>query len=133
VADYCDIDRRTSRDVDENGIPDECEQDFDGDGILDGVDADIDQDGILNSPDMCDHTPRGLRIRADGRPFGDADQDCAVKLTDYRLFQACLKAGGPTVPASLRYCEDHFDWNGDDHIDLSDAAGLARNFDPRAE
>ncbi|MDG2423965.1 MAG: right-handed parallel beta-helix repeat-containing protein, partial [Phycisphaerales bacterium] len=46
IGDVCDLADQTSYDIDQNGVPDECDPDCDGDGIPDGADGpDFDQDG----------------------------------------------------------------------------------------
>jgi len=77
----CDNDCNT------NSIPDDCEPDFDGDGLIDDCDSDIDDDGVLNDDDVCDYTPLGAAVDAEGRPLGDLDEDCDTDLDDYALFQ----------------------------------------------
>ncbi len=74
-------------DCNDNGVPDECEADFDGDGLIDGCDPDIDDDGVLNAQDVCDHTPLGRTVDAQGRPLSDIDQDCDTDLEDFAHFE----------------------------------------------
>lgn len=67
VDDALDIANGTSRDVDADGIPDECQRDCNGNGVGDfydvffGTSADADGDG---RPDECD----GVTIEKDGKP-----------------------------------------------------------------
>lgn len=64
--------------------------DFDGDGDTDDCDNDIDNDGVLNGDDVCDFTPLGLAVQANGTVLADLDGDCNVDLRDYALWQVSL-------------------------------------------
>jgi len=66
--------------------------DFDGDGTPDVCDRDIDNDGIPNVPDVCDFTPPGVPVNAEGRPRADLNLDCIVDLRDFAIFQNSLFA-----------------------------------------
>lgn len=68
-----------------------CEgPDFDGDGAEDNCDTDIDNDGVRNELDVCDFTPLGLDVQANGTVPADLDGDCNVDLRDYALWQVSL-------------------------------------------
>ena len=68
-----------------------CEgPDFDGDGAEDNCDTDIDNDGVPNDVDVCDFTPLGLAVQANGTVPADLDGDCNVDLRDYALWQVSL-------------------------------------------
>ena len=62
--------------------------DFDGDGAGDVCDDDIDNDGVANGLDVCDFTPLGANIQADGGLLADLDGDCDVDLDDFAMMQA---------------------------------------------
>lgn len=64
--------------------------DFDGDGAEDNCDTDIDNDGVRNDDDVCDFTPLGLIVQANGTVPADLDGDCNVDLRDYALWQVSL-------------------------------------------
>ena len=48
--------------------------------------GDVDGDGVDDALDVCDNTPAGTAVDAEGRPLGDIDQDCDTDLEDYVLF-----------------------------------------------
>ena len=127
TTDACDHAQGMSPDCQSNGVPDECEPDFDSDGLIDGCDPDIDNDGVPNEGDVCDFTPLGVFVLADGRPFGDADTSCATDRGDIRPFTQCLVPSGPLWPTT-RSCGNLFDDDGDGDIDLADAARFYREF-----
>ncbi|MHC4066385.1 MAG: SUMF1/EgtB/PvdO family nonheme iron enzyme, partial [Planctomycetota bacterium] len=58
--------------------------------------VDSDGDGVDDPIDVCDNTPPGTAIDAEGRPLGDIDLDCDTDLEDYGLFQQGFT--GPFVP-----------------------------------
>ncbi|MCK4658073.1 MAG: formylglycine-generating enzyme family protein [Phycisphaerae bacterium] len=49
--------------------------------------GDVDGDGVDDALDVCNNTPAGTAVDAEGRPLGDIDQDCDTDLDDYALFQ----------------------------------------------
>lgn len=63
------------------------QQDFDSDGDGDACDEDVDDDGVANEADVCDFTPLGANVQADGGLSSDLDGDCDVDLEDYVRFQ----------------------------------------------
>ncbi len=84
IPDECELE---DNDCNTNGVPDDCEPDFDGDGLIDDRDDDIDGDKVPNEQDVCDFTPLGAAVDAEGRPLGDFDGDCDVDLQDFAKFQ----------------------------------------------
>jgi sulfatase modifying factor 1 len=48
---------------------------------------DVDGDGVDDPIDVCENTPAGTAVDAEGRPWGDADKDCDTDLDDFALFQ----------------------------------------------
>ena len=48
---------------------------------------DVDGDGVDDLYDVCDNTPPGTAVDAEGRPLGDIDLDCDNDLEDYALSQ----------------------------------------------
>ncbi len=57
---------------------------------------DVDGDGVDDFYDVCDNTPAGTLVDAEGRPLGDIDQDCDTDLDDFALFQQGMT--GPLAP-----------------------------------
>jgi|GEM_PF-2348878 len=57
---------------------------------------------------------------------GDSDEDCDVDLGDYAMFADCLAGPAtspdPTPPTTMQDCLDVFDFDGDDDVDMFDAA-----------
>jgi formylglycine-generating enzyme required for sulfatase activity len=49
--------------------------------------CDVDGDGVDNAIDVCDNTPAGAAVDAEGRPLGDVNRDCDTDLEDYVLFE----------------------------------------------
>jgi hypothetical protein len=109
-ADACEIAAGTSVDLNGNGVPDECDDD-DGDGIANGADA-------------CPNSPPGAPINPSGGPMGDADDDCAVMLSDYQLMHPCLEQSGPSAALPEGDCRDVFDFDNDGDVDLADFAAV---------
>ncbi|UCG17062.1 MAG: hypothetical protein JSV19_03330, partial [Phycisphaerales bacterium] len=58
---------------------------------------DADGDGVDDAIDVCNNTPAGTTVDAQGRPLGDVDLDCDTDLEDYALFQQGFT--GPLAPA----------------------------------
>jgi len=58
--------------------------------------ADSDGDGVDDAIDVCNNTPPGTVVDAQGRPLGDIDLDCDTDLEDYALFQQGFT--GPLTP-----------------------------------
>ncbi|MHC4063105.1 MAG: formylglycine-generating enzyme family protein [Planctomycetota bacterium] len=58
--------------------------------------VDSDGDGTDDFYDVCDNTPPGMAVDAEGRPLGDIDKDCDTDLEDYALFQQGFT--GPLAP-----------------------------------
>jgi hypothetical protein len=50
-------------------------------------DTDLDDDGVDDCEDACRGTPAGIPVDSEGRPVGDADEDCDVDMDDFALFQ----------------------------------------------
>jgi hypothetical protein len=76
ISDLDDIAGGASPDINENGIPDECETDSDGDNVMD-------------ARDVCPNTPPFVTsVNSWGRPVGDYDSDCDVDLNDFATFAA---------------------------------------------
>jgi sulfatase modifying factor 1 len=51
---------------------------------------DTDGDGADDVNDVCEGTPSGTAVDAEGRPLGDIDLDCDTDLDDFALFQQGL-------------------------------------------
>ena len=58
--------------------------------------GDVDGDGVDDFIDVCNNTPLGTAVDAEGRPLGDVDQDCDADLEDYALSQQGFT--GPLAP-----------------------------------
>jgi len=58
--------------------------------------GDVDGDGVDDAIDVCNNTPPGTAVDAEGRPLGDIDQDCDTDLEDYVLFVQGFT--GPLAP-----------------------------------
>lgn len=129
LVDLCETRDGVSPDCDGDDVPDECDPDFDGDGEIDGCDADIDDDGVLNEDDVCDFTPLGAPIKANGAVISDLNIDCAIQRNDYRRFPDCLGGSGPGRPL-FGFCPTTFDYGEDSDIDLRDFAALQLFFGP---
>jgi len=67
---------------------------------------DADGDGVADTVDVCCNTPLGVAVNAEGRPWGDLDEDCDTDLVDYWLFQTGFS--GPLDPCTPEVC-DGFD------------------------
>lgn len=126
VPDVCDF-VGGFEDCDGNTNPDVCDPDFDGDQLIDACDDDIDNDGVDNVTDPCDFTPLGAPVTDTGAPKFDTDGDCDVDLVDYKRFRNCIVVGGPGSNAS-NFCENLFDIDADDNIDLMDIGSLQRSY-----
>ena len=61
--------------------------------------VDTDGDGVDDAVDVCNNTPAGTAVDAQGRPLGDIDVDCDTDLADYALFQSGFT--GPLAPFSM--------------------------------
>ncbi|UCG16459.1 MAG: SUMF1/EgtB/PvdO family nonheme iron enzyme [Phycisphaerales bacterium] len=61
--------------------------------------GDVDGDGVDDAMDVCNNTPAGTAVDAEGRPLGDIDRDCATDLEDYALFQQGFT--GPLPPVVI--------------------------------
>jgi len=61
-----------------------------------GYTGDDDADGVHNDNDLCPATPPGIPVDETGRPRADMNDDCAVDLSDFAIFQ--LSMTGPAVP-----------------------------------
>ena len=48
--------------------------------------GDVDGDGVDDAIDVCNNTPAGTAVDAEGRPLGDIDRDCETDLEDFALF-----------------------------------------------
>ena len=57
---------------------------------------DVDGDGVNDAIDVCNNTPAGTPVDAEGRPIGDVDKDCDTDLDDFALFQWGMT--GPLAP-----------------------------------
>jgi hypothetical protein len=68
---------------------------------------------------------------------GDFDFDGEVTLADYPALAECLAgpsaAPAPAAPITPPQCRDVFDFDGDDDVDLADAAALVLLFAPAGE
>ncbi len=128
IRDTRDVDDGTSKDCNENRVPDECEPDFDGDGLINLCDFDMDDDGIPNDVDTCPLTPTGTPTGSDGRPTGDTNENCHLDLNDYWRFRTCLLQGGPGVASPSEICLEVFDYDEDGRIDLADCAEFMNAF-----
>ena len=60
--------------------------------------GDVDGDGVDDASDVCDNTPPGTAVDAEGRPLGDIHQDCDTDLDDYALFVAGFTGPLPGPP-----------------------------------
>ena len=60
---------------------------------------DVDGDGVDDFYDVCDNTPPGTAVDAEGRPLGDVDVDCDNDLHDYALSQQGFT--GPLTPPGV--------------------------------
>jgi sulfatase modifying factor 1 len=49
--------------------------------------GDVDGDGVDDAFDVCNFTPAGAAVDAEGRPVGDLDLDCDTDLDDFTMFQ----------------------------------------------
>lgn len=61
--------------------------------------VDTDGDGVDDVIDLCDNTPPGIPVDAEGRPLGDIDLDCDVDMDDFALLQESLT--GPLGPPKI--------------------------------
>ena len=59
--------------------------------------VDSDGDGVDDAIDVCNNTPPGTAVDAEGRPLGDIDLDCDDDLEDYALFQQGFTGPLPMV------------------------------------
>jgi len=108
---------------DEAALPSDT-ADLDGDGdTTESLPVDVDGDPRVAwcAVDMGAYEHQG--------PFGDFDEDCAVTLNDYELFEVCLWFSGPDEVPPFAECLDVFDFDLDADVDLHDFAAfqLARN------
>ncbi len=60
--------------------------------------GDVDGDGVDDAYDLCNNTPPGVAVDAQGRPFGDLDRDCDTDLSDYALVQQGFTGSLPPPP-----------------------------------
>lgn len=131
LVDECEVRDGLADDSDGNLVPDECDPDFDGDGQIDGSDTDIDNDGVENGADICDYTPLGMRIMANGAPFGDIDQSCVIDIIDFGNvntgFYPCMSRSGPGTYVNIR-CTMSYDFDDDTDVDLKDFAAFQNAF-----
>ena len=58
--------------------------------------VDTDGDGVDDAIDVCNNTPPGIPVDAEGRPLGDIDGDCDTDMDDFTLFQQSMT--GPLDP-----------------------------------
>ena len=58
--------------------------------------VDTDGDGVDDAIDVCNNTPLGIPVDAEGRPLGDIDGDCDTDLDDFALFQRSMTGALPT-------------------------------------
>lgn len=120
-------------DCNANNTPDECEpvwgEDFDGDGLTNACDPDTDDDGIPNGADVCDFTPLGFPVAANGALISDTSGSCVIELGEFRRFGLCLEHSGPDMLLD-GFCPQTFDFNADFDIDLHDFSWFQRAFGP---
>ena len=76
---------------------------------------DTDGDGVDDLIDVCNNTPAGTAVDAEGRPLGDIDKDCDTDMDDFVLFQQgmtgplSLSTGMILIPAGVYVMGDHHD------------------------
>jgi hypothetical protein len=107
VPDATDIAKKTSKDCDGNGEPDECQ-------------PDTDKDGAIDVCDDCPGTPEGVKVNARGCPLpsdADYDRDGDVDIADFLHLQACFN--GPNRSMVSPDCTD-LDFDADMDVDLTD-------------
>ena len=128
--DACEIDAGTSVDIDEDGVPDECQPDCDEDGIPDayaitqGLVADCDTDGL---PDVCaegDEIPDDCESRC--LIPGDCGGNGRLDLPDAICLLLHLFSGPVELPCgtATEANRDLLDWQGDGRLDLIDPVAL---------
>jgi hypothetical protein len=103
VVDATDL--GTLNDSDGDGVPDDVDNcvdtpntdqaNFDNDAFGDVCDGDIDGDGVDNGDDVCDFSPVGATVEADGSVVGDLDGDCDVDLADHAIQQSRFTGPNP--------------------------------------
>ena len=79
---------------------------------------DVDGDGVDDAIDVCNNTPAGTLVDAEGRPVGDVDQDCDNDLEDIALSQH-----GFTGPLAPRPAADGLPAHGHFHVLLGRKSG----------
>ncbi len=87
--------------------------------------ADTDGDGVDDALDVCNNTPAGVMVDAQGRPLGDLDNDCDADAADYGMFAACLN--GPMI-APPAECSADADLDNDADVDAADYALFQNGF-----
>jgi len=63
--------------------------------------GDMDGDGVDDAFDVCNDTPPGTAVDAEGRPLGDIDQDCDTDTDDFALFQLGFTGPRPFPPPGM--------------------------------
>jgi sulfatase modifying factor 1 len=64
---------------------------------------DTDGDGVDDAIDVCDNTPPGTTVDAEGRPLGDIDKDCDTDLDDFALFRQNMTGSLPEPVGACCY------------------------------
>lgn len=96
--------------------------DFDLDGNPRIVDDPDTVDTGIGFPEVID---MGAYEYQGGAPLpGDFDEDGAITLADYDVFEMCLWFSGPGTNTAFEECAQVFDFDDDDDIDLHDFAAF---------
>lgn len=116
-------------DCDRNGTPDACDPDCDRDRFPDACQVATCPPGETTCRDCNGNS---VPDACAGSLLGDYDDDGRVSLSDHGPFTGCHF--GPTLSPELADCSELclivFDHDGDDDVDLADAAVQLRSFSP---
>jgi len=156
VLDECDLSAETSLDLNENGLPDECEPDCNANQVpddldlLEGVSFDCNENLVPDEcdiagctsfdcnentvPDACDITAGSSDDTDENgipdecrRPAGDCDFNLLVTVDDWRLIVETGCVSGPQdIQPTLRGKCFCGDFDDDNDIDLRDMAEFQR-------